>query len=188
MCFSLLEAVASIIASFVFVLFPCFLWKYAKKRSDWTAQICCWSSRISISWTVSVFKNTNWGNGLRILVALMAQNIQSGPAAVSVYGECIQTLRFARLTFTEAARGADSPPHLSSASRLHARLFMNENINSPLAEVSPKKKKTHRRIASLQIYLSGFPVGSWFCSSCEHCGSIILVLSARLYISRKTGE
>ena len=64
----------------------------------------------------------------------MDQNIQSGPAAVSVYGECIQTLRFARLTFTEAACG------LSSTPRLHAaRLFMNENINSPSAEASPKK-------------------------------------------------
>lgn len=93
-------------------------------------------------WTVSVFKNTNWGNGLRILVALMAQNIQSGPAAVSVYGECIQTPRFARLTFTESACGADSPPHLSSTPRLHAPLFMNENINSPSAEVSPRKKHT----------------------------------------------
>lgn len=107
-----------------------------------TAQIYCLHGRISIFWTVSVFKNTNWGNGLRILVALMAQNIQSGPAAVSVYGECIQTPRFARLTFTESACGADSPPHLSSTPRLHAPLFMNENINSPSAEVSPRKKNT----------------------------------------------
>lgn len=117
----------------------------------------------------------------------MAQNIQSGPAAVSVYGECIQTLRFARLTFTESACGADSPPHLSSTPRLHAPLFMNENINSPSAEVSPRKK-THWRIASLQIYLSGFPVGSWFCSSCEHCGSIILVLSASIYQSKRESK